>query len=399
MESVNARYPQSLNCCTYIITFTTITGLGIIDRRNMAFLDSKPYYFLDELAKRINAVVFAYDSTSNQFTYANPSFEHLWELTIEKVNANPQVLLERIHHEDREYVLETYEALVKEAIPDKAIEFRILMPGLTLKWVSVEFYYISDTTGKQMLGGIANDITAVKNHQENLHKFAAKKNSVLEILSHDLAGPFRNIKGISNLMSKKIQKYEDPDIEKMVEMISNTSERSIRLIRDFVKQEFLESVHEALIKKRVDIVHELRNVVEQYKNSEKDIKKTFKLKAPSENIYMDIDQYKFIQAINNLISNSIKFTHDNGIIIIGIEEQEKTILFTVEDNGIGIPANRQEGLFEKFTKARRPGIKGEPSVGLGMSIIKTIVEWHNGKIWFESEENKGSKFFIEMPKE
>ena len=381
-----------------LVTFTIVTGLRIIDRRNMALLDSAPY-FLDELANRINAVIFAYDSTSNQFTYVNPSFEHLWELTIEKINANPQVLLERIHHEDREYVLETYKSLVKEAIPDKAIEFRIIMPGLVLKWVSLHLYYIKDTTDKQILGGIANDITAVKNHQDNLHKFAAKKDSVLEILSHDLAGPFRNIKGIASLMSKKIQKYEDPDIEKMVEMISNTSERSIKLIRDFVKQEFLESVHEALIKKREDIVHELKSVVEQYKSSEKDIMKTFKLETSSESIYVAIDQYKFSQAINNLISNSIKFTHDNGIIIIGIEEKEDTILITVEDNGIGIPANRQEGLFEKFTKARRPGIKGEPSVGLGMSIIKTIVEWHNGRIWFESEENKGSKFFIEIPKE
>ena len=148
-----------------------------------------------------------------------------------------------------------------------------------------------------------------------------------------------------------------------------------------------------------DIVHELKSVVEQYKSSEKDIMKTFKLETSSESIYVGIDQYKFSQAINNLISNAIKFTHDNGIIVVGIEEKEETVLITVEDNGIGIPANRQEGLFEKFTKARRPGIKGEPSVGLGMSIIKTIVEWHNGKIWFESEENVGSKFFIEIPKE
>ena len=60
----------------------------------------------------------------------------------------------------------------------------------------------------------------------------------------------------------------------------------------------------------------------------------------------------------------------------------------VADSGIGIPAKYHENLFEKFTKARRSGVKGEVSVGLGMSMIKTIVEWHGGKIWFESEENK-----------
>jgi two-component system sensor histidine kinase VicK len=59
----------------------------------------------------------------------------------------------------------------------------------------------------------------------------------------------------------------------------------------------------------------------------------------------------------------------------------------------------QADLFEKFTRARRPGIRGEESVGLGMSIIKTIVEWHGGKIWFESREHQGSTFFVEIPKE
>jgi two-component system sensor histidine kinase VicK len=75
------------------------------------------------------------------------------------------------------------------------------------------------------------------------------------------------------------------------------------------------------------------------------------------------------------------------------------VLITIQDNGIRIPAHLQEGLFEKFTKARRPGLRGEESVGLGMSIIKTIVEWHQGKIYFESEENKGSTFYIELPRE
>jgi two-component system, OmpR family, sensor histidine kinase VicK len=66
---------------------------------------------------------------------------------------------------------------------------------------------------------------------------------------------------------------------------------------------------------------------------------------------------------------------------------------------MGIPAHLQEGLFEKFTNARRPGLKGEPSHGLGMSLIKSIVEWHKGKIWLESRENEGSTFFyIRLPK-
>ncbi|WP_115375869.1 sensor histidine kinase [Adhaeribacter pallidiroseus] len=78
--------------------------------------------------------------------------------------------------------------------------------------------------------------------------------------------------------------------------------------------------------------------------------------------------------------NAIKFTPDQGTIALTLEERESTIFITVADNGIGIPESVQATLFDKFTKARRPGIRGEKSVGLGMSIIKNIVELHDGRI-------------------
>src|SRR5207253_7910739 len=110
------------------------------------------------------------------------------------------------------------------------------------------------------------------------------------------------------------------------------------------------------------------------------------------------DDTKFMQVINNLISNAIKFTPDGGEITVSLEEKEETVLITVADTGIGIPEKFHATLFDKFSAARRPGIKGEPSVGLGMSIIKMIVEWHQGHIWFDSQENKGTTFYIEIPK-
>jgi len=105
-----------------------------------------------------------------------------------------------------------------------------------------------------------------------------------------------------------------------------------------------------------------------------------------------------LQVINNLISNAIKFTEDGGAINLSVNEGSETILIEITDTGIGIPQKFHANLFEKFSNARRTGLKGEPSVGLGMSIIKTIVEWHRGKIWFKSEENMGSTFYIEIAK-
>lgn len=69
----------------------------------------------------------------------------------------------------------------------------------------------------------------------------------------------------------------------------------------------------------------------------------------------------------------------------------------MSDDGVGIPASLQCLLFDRFTKARRPGLHGEETVGLGLSVCKRLVEMHGGKIWVESEENKGTTFFVEIP--
>ncbi|RDC63635.1 Histidine kinase [Adhaeribacter pallidiroseus] len=169
------------------------------------------------------------------------------------------------------------------------------------------------------------------------------------------------------------------------------------MIHDFVDNEFLESSQVVLRKKRIDIVQKLTNVLENYQQQADLLAKVFILKTSGHPIYLYLDEMKFMQAINNLISNAIKFTNDNGQITVSIEEQAGFVIIQVADNGIGIPERFQKCLFDKFTKARRRGIRGEKTTGLGMSIIKLIVELHHGTIWFESEENKGSTFFVQVP--
>ena len=352
-----------------------------------------------DLAERTNKAVFVYNVNARNFSYLNPAFEMMWGKTIESIKEAPESLIKIIHPDDLGTLEQSFQQLVKKTKKEDSIEFRIQIPPSLEKWISLTAHLVDNEPEELVISGFAEDISAMKENIGYLQKFAAKKNSVLEILAHDLAGPLRNIQGISSLIKEGVKEYNSPELNKMIEMISRTSERSIVLIHEFLKQEFLESAHTILVRKRVDIVQLIDEVIQQYKSAEKNIAKTFHLNSSSEKIFTEVDDYKFSQVINNLISNSIKFTRDGGVIKVGIEDKEEKVLITVADNGIGIPENRQEDLFEKFTRARRPGLKGEPSVGLGMSIIKTIVEWHNGKIWFESKENKGTTFFIELPKE
>ena len=104
------------------------------------------------------------------------------------------------------------------------------------------------------------------------------------------------------------------------------------------------------------------------------------------------------RVFGNLISNAIKFTNPGGNIVIDLNAESNRIFITVKDNGIGIPDQMKKDLFLKYSKAGRRGTGGERSIGLGMYIIKSILDVHHAKISVVSEEHKGSVFVVELPR-
>ena len=99
----------------------------------------------------------------------------------------------------------------------------------------------------------------------------------------------------------------------------------------------------------------------------------------------------------NLLSNAVKYTQEGGTILVTIEQQEDEYLFSVSDTGFGIPKKDQPLIFNKLFRADNAKQQGVEGTGLGLYITKTIVEKSGGKIWFESEENKGTTFLITFP--
>ncbi|PSR57057.1 PAS domain-containing sensor histidine kinase [Adhaeribacter arboris] len=359
----------------------------------MSSIDRIPYY-LEVLVKSTNQIVFAYEIETNQFSFLNPAFEKIWNLPSESVKNNPGSLWEKIHPEDKEHVQRQYQDLKEGAlIPD--VETRIQLPKGAERWLCVKALLLED---EQVIIGFAEDITSAKQYNSYLKKFTDKKNAVLNILSHDLAGPLAMIQSLSKMLREDLKSYENQEVHQVLELIEKNSVKGTLMIQEFVQQEFLESANVDVIKRRINLVAACREILEEYQQTQHLTGKHFYFETTSETLYLQLDDNKFMQAINNLISNALKFTPDGGEIKISLEEKETSVLVKVADNGVGIPEQFHATLFNKFTQARRPGLKGEPSVGLGMSIIKTIVEWHQGKIWFESQENQGSVFYIEIPK-
>jgi two-component system sensor histidine kinase VicK len=343
--------------------------------------------------------IFIYELVTHQFIYVNPAFEAAFRLAGTSA-LQPEAMLEMVHEEDRPYIKETCQAFLKNKKNDP-IEFRALLPGQAERWLCLTPYLCEEAAAKPYvkpyITAFVEDITASKQYNDYLKKFANKKNSVLHILAHDLSGPLGMIQSMSRILAEETRTYGNETIDRFIELIEKTSSHGVSLIKDFLDQEFLETTEVNLIRRRVNLTERLKEIIDQYRQSEQKIEKTFLFYPDSSEIYAEVDDIKLIQAINNLISNAIKFTPAGGIIILRLAEKENTVLITVEDNGVGIPRKYHATLFDKFTRARRPGLAGEPSTGLGMSIIKTIVEWHRGKYGLRARKIKALYFILKFP--
>ncbi|RZK47755.1 MAG: PAS domain-containing sensor histidine kinase [Pedobacter sp.] len=351
---------------------------------------SNPHLYL---ADRSSELFFIFDLQQDQFTYMNKACLDFFGL--ENINIRSRLLLNMIHPEDRGYLLFNLKKCIDgDSVSD--VECRVESKKKH-QWLSITPFLANENSDRLLIGQ-AKDITSVKAKTEVLNNHNIKKNSILSILAHDLAGPIGVIGSLSTLLAQDTENLKNSSIDRNIEFISKISKSSIKLIRDFLDQEFLESSQVHLFKVRVELTEKIKSNMEKYIEMQNNLKINFSYDSNKPKIYAEIDEDKFMQVINNLISNALKFTPDGGNISLYVEENKKKVLVSIADNGIGIPEKYHSILFDKFSAARRNGLKGEHSTGLGMSIIKTIVEWHEGRIWFESVENKGTTFYIEIPK-
>jgi len=347
---------------------------------------------LQQLSNSSKSLFFCYSLASNEMIFANPAFLEFFGLeeTVECME-----LISMVHPEDRQHMIINLKACIKNKKVED-IECRIVRANAE-RTIRAAVYLIKDSD-KEYLAGHADDISIYKENENILNEHNSKKNAILNILSHDLAGPIGTINNLIELINKELPASQNKNIEQYVKLIGKISRRSIQMIHNFLNQEFVESQGAALLKRRVELISKLSSATQEYMQMDPDLELQFSCSSNKDKVHLAIDEDKFLQVIQNLISNAMKFTPAGGTVKIYIEDRRDTVKISISDTGIGIPLKYHNTLFDKFTNARRKGLNGQDSHGLGMSIIKTIVEWHGGKIWFESAEYKGTTFYIELPK-
>jgi two-component system sensor histidine kinase VicK len=347
------------------------------------------------LFERSNELYFAYDLGEQRVLYVSSAYEQLVGDPSEHIHDDLPYLLARVHPDDWQYLCQRVaQAAPEELVPD--VELRLSRNEQREQWLRVSVCTRQQPAGMRYMVGTVRDITNEKELFINSQKFNTKKDATLEILSHDLAAPLALLQQLTEHLTWELGTADDR-IQEVLRLMQRTCTQGVNLIRDFVDSEFLESSNVELRLERADLVHWLRTAMEEYERSEQHTALHFSFTPSEQPIYVNFDINKLQQVLNNLVSNAIKFTPDGGRVAVSLERRGALVLLAVADTGVGIPLDLQEIIFEKFTKARRPGIRGERSTGLGMSVIKTIVALHQGRIWLESVEGQGATFFVELP--
>ena len=353
-------------------------------------------FFLDQ-AEASAHVQFVYDLAAGHVVFINAAYEQVFQGTQSLVNAELPDLLQRLHPDDRAY-LAHYWARWVQGQPTNEVEVRLLHEGQPHQWFCLTSSYHQDAQGRVLLGGTLRDTSVLKNYQENADLFNSRKNATLEILSHDLSGAFIMVQQIAEFLREEVTSPLDSQVPEMLVVLETTSRDSVKMIRELINLEFLTSANTDLKVDRVDVGAVLGVPLEQLQAGQRLLGHAFTYTLPAEPVYANIDVNKFTQVLINLVSNAFKFTPSTGRVAVHIKSGPGVVRIDVMDDGIGIPLAMQPYLFERFTKARRPGLQGEVTTGLGLALCKIIVEWHHGHIFVESQEGQGSTFTVEIPR-
>ena len=234
---------------------------------------------------------------------------------------------------------------------------------------------------------------------ENLKVREEYRREFMGNVSHELKTPLFTVQGyLSTLLDGAIK---DKDLRvKYIERAEKGVERLIYIVEDLDMISKLEMGQLNLEKSNFNIVELIQNVFDllEMNADKKNIILMFDQKY-SKSINVFADQEKIQQALTNLITNSIKYGKDNGTTEVSIEDLvENKIIVRVKDNGEGIEQHNIPRLFERFFRVDKSGSRSEGGSGLGLSIVKHIIEGHNEKIYVESEFNKGSEFSFTLEK-
>jgi signal transduction histidine kinase len=295
------------------------------------------------------------------------------------------------------YVFKDLDILPGNFLTINSLKFGILFEALILTFAVVDRFRRELKEKNKQLVLHQTELIISRDKAEESDRL---KSSFLANMSHEIRTPMNAILGFSSLLPEPSISAEKKQF--FCKIIEERTKDLLRIINDVLDISKIEVKQMSILESDGNLRDLINQLYEYYKSmiENQEQKKSLKLKVsyeiPDEYSSVCMDFVRLNQIISNFIDNAIKFTKE-GSVEFGCRKEENRLLFFVKDTGIGIPKEKQNIIFDRFRQADESTSKAYGGTGLGLSISKGLIDLMKGEIWMESEEKKGTAFYIKLP--
>lgn len=284
----------------------------------------------------------------------------------------------------------------------KYLTIRLLCKDNTYKWIELSLKYVKD---KNVFMSTGIDVTSrkeveveKKKLEEAIH-LESIRNEFFGNISHEFKTPLNIILGIVQLIDKNIEldNISKENLIRHVDIMKQNSYRLLRLVNNLIDISRIDIGYYNLQPSNYNIVKVIEDITLSIAEYVKHKKINLIFNTDVEEITLACDPDKIERVMLNLLSNAIKYTDDNGDIYVSLNKVNEDVVVSVKDSGVGIPNDKLELIFDRFGQANDILSRRCEGSGIGLSIVKSIVEMHGGKIEVFSEIGKGSEFVFNIP--
>lgn len=244
--------------------------------------------------------------------------------------------------------------------------------------------------------GFINGLIVVLHDITEQEKVDMERREFVANVSHELRTPLTTMRSYLEALTDG-GAWQDPEIApKFLKVTQNETEQMIRLVNDLLQLSKMDTKDYTLNSEWVNLVEFYNRIIDRFELTKaQDV--SFERKLLNYPVYVEIDTDKITQVLDNIISNALKYSPEGGKIIFSMTQGIGKIVISVSDQGVGIPKDKIEKIFERFYRVDKARTRKLGGTGLGLAIAKEMVEAHGGKIWAESTEGHGTTIFFTLP--
>jgi two-component system, OmpR family, sensor histidine kinase VicK len=243
--------------------------------------------------------------------------------------------------------------------------------------------------------GFVNGLITVLHDITEQEKIDMERREFVANVSHELRTPLTTMRSYLEALAEGA--WEDQEIAPHFLNVTQTeTERMIRLVNDLLQLSKMDSKDYRLTKEWVDFIPFYHRIIDRFEFTKKQ-NVTFERKLPDHSVFVEIDEDKLTQVLDNIISNALKYSPEGGKVTFKIDMQDGFMKISISDQGVGIPKENLSNIFERFYRVDKARTRKLGGTGLGLAIAKEMVEAHGGEIWADSIEGKGTTVSFSLP--